>query len=615
MIWSRTPQAVRLSGHSGQWQAQNQSHARLQGHTGVSPAPGAVSRASGAAQKTVSPAHAVCSWPFHLERASFRLNCTNCGTPNAATSKFCAECGNPLAAACPNCSTPYQPGAKFCAECGYALAGSGAPAVAAVTRPAPAASPPAASPDAAERRVVSVLFADLVGFTPFAEERDAEDVRDTLSRYFDMAREVIERYGGTVEKFIGDAVMAVWGAPTAHEDDAERAVRAALDLVDAVPALGTRYPGTRRRADRRGRRHGRRDEPGHGRRRPGQHGEPRSSRWPSRHCAGRRGDPARRQRRDRVRGSRRRRRSRARQRPSPRGGRCASSRERRRAQAAARRSRRRSSAATTSCGCSRTSSTPPVASGRPRLVSRHRPGRHRQEPPRVGVPEVHRRPVETVYWHDGRCPAYGEGITFWALGEMVRERAGLLETDDETTTREGSPQTVAEHRPRRDERRVDRARAARLLGFESRRRLRSSCSAPGGRSSSASPTPAPVALVFEDLHFADSGPARLHRPPARVEPRASPITSSRLPGRSCSSKRPDWGAGKRSFTSIYLEPLPDGHARAARRAWCRGCRRRRRGHRRARRRHPAVRGRDRADAPGRGPARARGRRLSSQPAT
>src|SRR6185295_6890430 len=97
----------------------------------------------------------------------------------------------------------------------------------------------------AERRLVSVLFADLVGFTPFAEERDAEDVRDTLTRYFEIATDVIARYGGTVEKFIGDAVMAVWGAPTAREDDAERSVRAALDLVDAVRVLG---PGIQARA-------------------------------------------------------------------------------------------------------------------------------------------------------------------------------------------------------------------------------------------------------------------------------------------------------------------------------------------------------------------------------
>ena len=84
----------------------------------------------------------------------------------------------------------------------------------------------------------SVLFCDLVGFTPLSESRDAEEVRELLSRYFATARTVIERYGGLVEKFIGDAVMAVWGTPVALEGDTERAVRAALDLVEAVQALG-----------------------------------------------------------------------------------------------------------------------------------------------------------------------------------------------------------------------------------------------------------------------------------------------------------------------------------------------------------------------------------------
>src|SRR5439155_22873593 len=79
---------------------------------------------------------------------------------------------------------------------------------------------------------------DLVGFTALSESRDAEEVRELLSRYFDTCRQLIQRYGGTVEKFIGDAVMAVWGAPVAQEDDAERAVRAALELVDAVTAMG-----------------------------------------------------------------------------------------------------------------------------------------------------------------------------------------------------------------------------------------------------------------------------------------------------------------------------------------------------------------------------------------
>jgi class 3 adenylate cyclase/tetratricopeptide (TPR) repeat protein len=91
----------------------------------------------------------------------------------------------------------------------------------------------------AERRVCSVLFCDMAGFTPLSESRDPEAVRELLSRYFEVARTVIGRYGGVVEKFIGDAVMAVWGTPAATEGDPERAVRAGLELVAAVAELGT----------------------------------------------------------------------------------------------------------------------------------------------------------------------------------------------------------------------------------------------------------------------------------------------------------------------------------------------------------------------------------------
>jgi class 3 adenylate cyclase/predicted ATPase len=91
--------------------------------------------------------------------------------------------------------------------------------------------------DTAELRTVSVLFVDLVGYTTLSERLDPEDVRDLLGHYFDAARRIVDRYGGTIEKFIGDAVMAVWGTPVAREDDVERAVRAALELVDAVAAL------------------------------------------------------------------------------------------------------------------------------------------------------------------------------------------------------------------------------------------------------------------------------------------------------------------------------------------------------------------------------------------
>ena len=89
-----------------------------------------------------------------------------------------------------------------------------------------------------ERRTTTVLFGDLVSFTTLSESRDPEEVRELLSAYFAVARTVVGRYGGTIEKFIGDAVMAVWGVPVSHEDDAERAVRAGLDLITEVAALG-----------------------------------------------------------------------------------------------------------------------------------------------------------------------------------------------------------------------------------------------------------------------------------------------------------------------------------------------------------------------------------------
>src|ERR671923_2829594 len=94
-----------------------------------------------------------------------------------------------------------------------------------------------------ERKVVTVLFADLVGFTARAEQLDPEDVEAMLRPYHERLRTELERYGGTVEKFIGDAVMAVFGAPIAHEDDAERAVRAALAIREAIAELNERDPG------------------------------------------------------------------------------------------------------------------------------------------------------------------------------------------------------------------------------------------------------------------------------------------------------------------------------------------------------------------------------------
>ncbi|WP_125035445.1 adenylate/guanylate cyclase domain-containing protein [Nocardioides sp. LS1] len=153
--------------------------------------------------------------------------CATCGVAGQPdTARFCHACGGSLVAhTCVTCQAEIVPGARFCGTCGAAQA---------------AAAPAVASPvqAVASRRVTSVLFGDLVGFTSLSESRDQEDVRELLSTYFDECRQIIARYGGTVEKFIGDAVMAVWGVPTAHEDDAERSVRAGLELVNRIDALG-----------------------------------------------------------------------------------------------------------------------------------------------------------------------------------------------------------------------------------------------------------------------------------------------------------------------------------------------------------------------------------------
>ncbi len=176
--------------------------------------------------------------------------CGQCAALLEAGDQFCGDCGASLAG-CPSCGAPVAAGKRFCTSCGHAL--PGAP-------PRPAGPLVLATPaalerrrDAApvvERRVCSVLFCDFVGFTPLAEQRDPEAVRELLTRYFEVARTVVGRYGGVIEKFIGDAVMAVWGTPVAAEGDPERAVRAGLDLVAAVAQLGEEagVPGLAARA-------------------------------------------------------------------------------------------------------------------------------------------------------------------------------------------------------------------------------------------------------------------------------------------------------------------------------------------------------------------------------
>jgi class 3 adenylate cyclase len=151
--------------------------------------------------------------------ASNSRRCPHCGSEVEEGQRFCGSCGGLQALVCPVCETENPLSNKFCGSCGAELVRTE------VVR------------DIEERKVITVLFADLVGFTARSEELDPEDVRGILSRYYAQLRSDLEAHGGRVEKFIGDAVMAVFGAPVAHGDDPERAVRAALAIRESLEAM------------------------------------------------------------------------------------------------------------------------------------------------------------------------------------------------------------------------------------------------------------------------------------------------------------------------------------------------------------------------------------------
>ncbi len=156
------------------------------------------------------------------------LTCSHCRTESPVGSLFCNQCGALLDLSCSGCEATNPPGSHFCNQCGLPL-DSAAPGRQAVDSAAPG---PAMSPilGVEERRPVTVLFADIVGFTTLSERMDPEEVRDVTAACFGRLVEEIARRGGTVDKFIGDAVMALFGAPLAHEDDPVRAVDTALAM-------------------------------------------------------------------------------------------------------------------------------------------------------------------------------------------------------------------------------------------------------------------------------------------------------------------------------------------------------------------------------------------------
>jgi class 3 adenylate cyclase/tetratricopeptide (TPR) repeat protein len=473
--------------------------------------------------------------------------CPNCAAENPVGSRFCGNCGASLSQICASCGAANDPGMRFCTQCGTALEAE-----------AEAAAPVA---PAAERRLVSVLFADLVGFTAVSEARDPEETRELLSRYFDTCRRLIGLYGGTVEKFIGDAVMAVWGTPVATEDDAERAVRAGLDLVAAVSALGDEVgaPGLSARAG---------VLTGEAAVNVGAEGQGMvagdlvntASRIQSVAEPGSVfvGDATRRASEQTVAYE-------AAGEHELKGKQELVSLWRAQRIVSARRGELKSDGL----------EAPFV--GREREVRQLKELFHACSEERkahlvsiTGIAGIGKSRLawefykyfdgiaETVYWHRGRCLAYGEGVTYWALADMVRMRCQIAEDDEPSVALDKLRATLSEHLLDEEERRFVEPALAQLLGAgegedaADRQELFAAWRLFFERLSDTYPT----VLVFEDLQWADA--SLLDFVEYLLEwSRSHTLYVVTLARPELLEKRQTWGAGQRSFTSIYLEPLAE----------------------------------------------------------
>jgi class 3 adenylate cyclase/tetratricopeptide (TPR) repeat protein len=155
------------------------------------------------------------------------VRCAKCSVENREGRKFCAECGTALNVRCPSCRTENEPAEKFCGDCGAPLS---APVSASVAESQPFQVPEVV----AERRHLTIVFCDLVGSTTLAAQVDPEEWHATVAGYQHAAAEAITRFGGDVRKYVGDGIMAFFGYPVAHDNDAERAARAGLAMLDAI---------------------------------------------------------------------------------------------------------------------------------------------------------------------------------------------------------------------------------------------------------------------------------------------------------------------------------------------------------------------------------------------
>src|SRR5947208_6020680 len=436
---------------------------------------------------------------------------------------------------CPACGQENPDSSRFCGMCGASLL-------------------PAAAPAREERKVVTILFTDLVGSTAQAEGLDPEDVRATLSAYYAQLRAELERHGGTVEKFIGDAVMAIFGAPVSHEDDPERAVRAALAIRDsigeelqirtavntgvALVALGARavegegmvsgdVVNTAARLQSAAPVNG--ILVGEGTYRATRHAIEYQD-APSVEAKGK-SEPVKVW------------------------------------EAVGARARFGSDV-------EQKLRTPLVGRERERslLADAFEHARREQSVQLVtlvGVPGIGKSRVvaelfqitdadeEIISWRQGRSLPYGERVSFWALGEIVKAHAGILESDD-TATAEAKLDAMVDALTEDEAERDWLARHTRpLVGLEGTERAeREEAFAAWRRLLEAAAEKRPLVLVFEDLHWADDGLLDFvdhladwaTTVPLLIVGTARPELLDRRPG---------WGGGKRNAFTLSIGALSD----------------------------------------------------------
>ncbi|MDP3984991.1 MAG: adenylate/guanylate cyclase domain-containing protein, partial [Acidimicrobiia bacterium] len=410
-----------------------------------------------------------------------------------------------------------------------------------------------------------MLFADLAGYTPFSEHSDPEEVRAFLMAYFDRCREVIERFGGTVDKFIGDAVMAVWGAVIANEDDAERAVRAGLELIDSVAKLAA-DSGAPEMAVRVGVHTG---EAAVG---PGGNqmglvagdmvntaSRLQSVAEPGTLLVGEgtylatsraiafeaMGETALKGKQLTV--------------PAYRALRVVAERG----------------------GRGRAEALEPPFVGRTDefrllkdlLASVGRDGRSRMVS-MIGEAGIGKSRLiweylkyidgllETIHWHEGRSPAYGDGVTFWAVGEMIKSRAGIAATDTHDVARTRLAESVATHIEDPADQSWAEPRLAALLGLGSSPTGERAELFAAVRSFFAGVARAgTTVMVFEDLHWADDGLLDF------VEEltdwwRDTPILVITMARPDLFERRPGFGAGNQGLVSLHLAPMTPAEMRS-----------------------------------------------------